>query len=1367
MPVLRLSELENLSETEYDLAYRRATAASIETDKEAFKQMLPPPPPPQAAQPAQPEPQPAPAPAPAPAAPDLPPPTAELPELPPPTTEQPTPGPQEAPGVLESSLNGVLDAGREILKFVSPSENVDNWLDTILATTPKEEDSGLGGFVRGATQYGAATAIGAPLVALAGLPSLPSMLVGGALVSGVAFDPREENLTNMLPADSKHPAIMAARELLATDPSDPEYVNRARKAGEDVAVTLATAGLGKAAKYFGKRWGIFTHGKAGLEGSIENTVGVLKKDGHLPAPVADDVLAKTKSLQATRDALEDVETAIEAASDPDMLAQLRQVAPASAARVEQLLGQNGDLQKLFKARKAAQHHAEAEFVDALSNIDPHSAWTIGKHAEQYLPDSRHARLLAEGTATKVRALVGDAAADPKLGRGGRLKKLGYVKSRILPGTFMPKGAEAGIAAIRNATHRRAEDLRTIGKLLDPDEWWRGGKGIQERLTELGRFLSKAKRKEKLIGLKKGDDPIAVTALHYGGDPLMAAQKLDKIMPGVAPIDKVVALRVAEEATIHRMTLLSRIADPTDEDLAHFLRLSRVGQNIREVFLGEGNIEHGFDAFDLVKARGEGGREPTKLAKALAESRNNFQLIHEAGGKEEVTKLMRAWGNGAHLMTPEARTAFGRQTRGGVKLAGDSLYELFVNNLLSAPLTHLRNAAGNAWFAVYHPLEEHLIPALGGDANAWHDLASSYKFMLDGFEGALNLAAAYRHSAASLRATGHLDLKGAWGTMKEGTAFKAFRTMQLQTGPAQARQFEIDDTRMAVAEAGKRLAAAVGFRGTTAARLMDAVGTVVNLPARALVASDELAKSVNWYSHVGVRARQIARSKGLTGTSAETYVADLRMASKMWPHLTTIEKKVLSKRFAVSEKGLVSWLRDIDNEAQEMARKLTFSDALVAGQPSHYFQNAVRHNPYLRFVAPFIRVPAKILERASERTPLAFVPGTLANTTYKRALAEGGAAAAAAKNRVLLGSLFMAYGGQMALEGRLFGRGPNNADEAKTFFQMTGAQPSTIMVNDPTGGGKPQYVPLDMAGPHGKILHSMATLTDVFANQDPAENEEMAVKVVEGFADVLLEMGPYDQFLQVFSVLKDPARGGAAVLQRYITGFLPGARITEHGGDPRTLVEAHAEIHPKLARYADWLYQTVNAAYDERVPGTQVVNILGETVVRPQGHGIMGMWAGSTNPDVPEDDFTREIRRLSILGRGIRLRADDMYSYFGSGPAAIQLTPEQRQDLIAIASGGQQFGGVTFRQFVNKLVNQDSYKNDRSDSPGVSPNGRPLGKGGKVEWLEAQIRNRVDVAKILLAKKYPELMKTKAYREAAASISDYEKAKPKILELLTK
>jgi len=149
------------------------------------------------------------------------------------------------------------------LKTLAESEGDTDWLggkttekgDAVEVEVVKAPVSGLGRFTSSTTQFLAGFA-GARKIT--GLKGLWGAAVNGAFADGVVFDPEDANLSAF--AEQNEYAVPFLTEALATDPEDPEWMNRMRNVTEGVliggAIDLTLKGLrGLALTVKGQRQG--------------------------------------------------------------------------------------------------------------------------------------------------------------------------------------------------------------------------------------------------------------------------------------------------------------------------------------------------------------------------------------------------------------------------------------------------------------------------------------------------------------------------------------------------------------------------------------------------------------------------------------------------------------------------------------------------------------------------------------------------------------------------------------------------------------------------------------------------------------------------------------------------------------------------------------------------------------------------------------------------------------------------------------------------------------------------------------------------------------------------------------------------------
>lgn len=239
--------------------------------------------------------------------------------------------------------------------------------------------------------------------------------------------------------------------------------------------------------------------------------------------------------------------------------------------------------------------------------------------------------------------------------------------------------------------------------------------------------------------------------------------------------------------------------------------------------------------------------------------------------------------------------------------GDMMYEIWVNGLLSGPITHSTNIISNAATLLWNIPER--------------QVASLIK------------PGSVRPGEAAAMVGGVLESVGdAWRL-----AWKAFKEDAPQFGASKLENMP----RKAIT------ADALELTGATGAAV-DFLGNAVRLPGRFLMAGDDFFKSIAFRAELRSLAKRQAfrevNELGLTG------------------------KEAARKAKEIEQKILTDPPETIKQDAQEFAAYVTFTREL--GTAGSAVQMAVQNVPFGRVVLPFIRTPANIFKFAGERTPLA-------------------------------------------------------------------------------------------------------------------------------------------------------------------------------------------------------------------------------------------------------------------------------------------------------------------------------------------------------------------------------------------------------------
>jgi hypothetical protein len=154
-------------------------------------------------------------------------------------------------GDIETALNA-LPAGiaRSVSKFIGNTgaafglvdqAKVDRFFGAADRITTDVQQGNLPAQILGGAgnivgQFVAPAGVGIKLLKAAGASPFVATLVSDSLVGLLGMSPNDEALANMISEDASHPAAVALRDLMATDPDDPEWVNRSRNAAEAFAL---------------------------------------------------------------------------------------------------------------------------------------------------------------------------------------------------------------------------------------------------------------------------------------------------------------------------------------------------------------------------------------------------------------------------------------------------------------------------------------------------------------------------------------------------------------------------------------------------------------------------------------------------------------------------------------------------------------------------------------------------------------------------------------------------------------------------------------------------------------------------------------------------------------------------------------------------------------------------------------------------------------------------------------------------------------------------------------------------------------------------------------------------------------------------
>lgn len=363
------------------------------------------------------------------------------------------------------------------------------------------------------------------------------------------------------------------------------------------------------------------------------------------------------------------------------------------------------------------------------------------------------------------------------------------------------------------------------------------------------------------------------------------------------------------------------------------------------------------------------------------------IMNEAGGIESVFDLANKY---TALASASARANLAEKSIGGT--VKDIWFSTWINGLLSSPVTHAKNIAGNMFFGGLQIPERMLASAIGKARN----------FMFKGGEQAISGDELYAQAIGFLQGIRE-------GADIAGTAFiKNTPTdpfQKIESVRAGRAEFDVD---FGDSEAGKAMSTALRYWGT-----------FVTIPGRALMAEDEFFKAVGYRMELNALAT--------------------REGNKMYNNL--VEAGVAPQNASQQAANLVADLLanptpDIEDAAKSAARVVTFTREL---EPALQGIQRAAQNPLIKMFIPFVRTPTNITLEAMARTPgLNF-----ASPRFWGDFNAGGIKRDQAMARVTLGGAMIYSVSSGVFEGRVTGYGPMRMEDRKAL-EGTGWQPFSLV-----------------------------------------------------------------------------------------------------------------------------------------------------------------------------------------------------------------------------------------------------------------------------------------------------------------------------------
>ena len=425
--------------------------------------------------------------------------------------------------------------------------------------------------------------------------------------------------------------------------------------------------------------------------------------------------------------------------------------------------------------------------------------------------------------------------------------------------------------------------------------------------------------------------------------------------------------------------------------------------------------------------------------------NQEALLIEMGGVEDIQGVARLYLN-AGSKNAKMKIAQEAGAVSNLRKASDSVAEIFINAILSNPLTHVRNSAGNWLTSGINALERKAaVKMFGGTETGglavYEDIAKAYGKHQAAQEMMAALSVAFRKDGiGKFLQNFDKQVKSEFG----GTSKIELRPNQLSSGNFNIKNEAVGDS-------------------------VDLIGRILTLdrvPTKMLTVMD------NWFKNQEYRS--------------ELYAVAYRESMELF------QKGLLKKENMADfiADRVVNPTKTATKEAYDLAHYVTYQTKLASqkGNKLAEFGNLIQkgksNSGFMSWLAnyylPFVQTPTNIAGFVSERTPI--LAQTL--TRYNADIAAGGVRKQMALTRLRLGSLF--YTATAPLGYFSVTKGSNIDVPGKTtggkneILKALGIQPNDIRI--PVGDGKsfslnttgfdPINMMLSMSANSGKYLEMM-------------------------------------------------------------------------------------------------------------------------------------------------------------------------------------------------------------------------------------------------------------------------------------------------------
>lgn len=682
---------------------------------------------------------------------------------------------------------------------------------------------------------------------------------------------------------------------------------------------------------------------------------------------------------------------------------------------------------------------------------------------------------------------------------------------------------------------------------------------------------------------------------------------------------------AEELLAARRILIS-----SGEQLTSLARgISEMGANVTPAELMKFQralSQHKAIQAQVSGATAEAGRALSANRIIAKGAKEQQALIDEALNANGGTKVLRQKVEAlANLKDPTQINAAARQME--TASTQDMVYEAWINGLLTNPATHAANIISNSLVLLTSPMERKLASSLGraiGDAEIPSGESSAMLYgMMKAMPDAFRVMANTFKTgipASQIQKIENVQRKAITGANVESRLQKSF-----------------------IGKGKKKLTGEDLNLNGTLGRGMDLFGEYARLPGRALSASDDFFQLLAYRSELNAQSYRQAVGEGLEGEELAARVQDL----------------------------IANPPENIHSASSNFQHYATFTDEM--GDIGKAYAGITRV-PGGRIISPFIRTPSRVFAYSMERTPISFALGkgnAGVGGMIRDDIMAGGARRDMALAKMAGGSMIMAMGAELAMNGLVTGSGPQDPAAKKIWREKF--QPNSIRIGN-------EWVSYSRLDPIAMPMGIAAEMTEILGELDDAEASDLAMAAVIGTSKSLMSKsfvkGQSDLYEAILSASVDPEANNFK--SRRIIENLVGSTV------PSGVAAVARKIDPELKETydPDNMYQMINRI-KSRLPGWSKdlkprLNLYGDPIVLGGGLGPDILSPIYTN-DVKSDPVTDEIIAQKIPLRfpskninGVPLTSDEYYQ-------------------LQLLTAKQRVSGKDLKQSFSAVMKRSAYK----------------------------------------------------------------------------